>query len=117
MLNHGLPPIVVSRILAHSKPSITMDIYGHLYLEMQGETAKIMDDLVTPIQVDLEDTANSPLEQETSHHNRKVIKSLEWVHVCTLSEPPVQTCTNLHQKKTSLPLWQARNPQGWRRLS
>lgn len=53
MLNHGVPPIVVSRILGHSKPSTTLDIYGHLYHEMQGEAAKVMDDLVTPIQVEL----------------------------------------------------------------
>jgi integrase len=53
MLNHGVPPIVVSRILGHSKPSTTLDIYGHLYHEMLGEAAKIMDDLVTPIQVEL----------------------------------------------------------------
>ena len=45
--------IVVSRILGHSKPSITMDIYGHLYHEMQGEAARIMDNLVTPIRVEL----------------------------------------------------------------
>jgi integrase len=64
MLNNGVPPIVVSRILGHSKPSITMDIYGHLYHKMQGEAAKIMDDLVTPIQVDLEDAAFSQVEQE-----------------------------------------------------
>ena len=70
MLNHGVPPIVVSRILGHSKPSITMDIYGHLYQEMQGEAAKIMDDLVTPIQVDFDDTAHSRTKQELSHHKR-----------------------------------------------
>ncbi|MFC2043130.1 tyrosine-type recombinase/integrase [Chloroflexota bacterium] len=53
MLIHGVPPIVVSRILGHSKPtSTTLDIYGHLYHEMLGEAAKIMDDLVTPIQVE-----------------------------------------------------------------
>ena len=56
MLNHGVPAIVVSRILGHSKPSITMDIYGHLYHEMQGEAAKIMDGLVTPIPVELTKT-------------------------------------------------------------
>lgn len=53
MLNNGVPPIVVSRILGHAKPSITLDLYGHLYHEMQGEAAKIMDELVTPIKVDL----------------------------------------------------------------
>jgi integrase len=35
MLNHGIPVIVVSKMLGHSKPSITMDIYGHLNNEMQ----------------------------------------------------------------------------------
>jgi integrase len=37
MLNHGIPVIVVPKMLGHSKPSITMDIYGHLYNEMQDE--------------------------------------------------------------------------------
>ncbi len=53
MLNNSVPPIVVSRILGHAKPSLTLDLYGHLYNEMQGEAAEIMDDLVTPIKVDL----------------------------------------------------------------
>jgi len=53
MLNNGIPVIVVSRILGHSKPSITLDIYGHLYNEMQGEAARLMDDLVSPIKVSL----------------------------------------------------------------
>jgi integrase len=53
MLNNGVPPIVVSRILGHAKPSITLDVYGHLYHEMQTEAARIMDELVTPILVDM----------------------------------------------------------------
>ena len=53
MLNNGVPPIVVSRILGHSKPSITLDLDGHLYHEMQDKAAKIMDELVTPIKVEL----------------------------------------------------------------
>ena len=48
MLNHGIRVIVVSKILGHSKPSITMDIYGHPYNEMQDEAARLMDDLETP---------------------------------------------------------------------
>ncbi len=53
MLNNGVPPIVVSRILGHAKPSTTMDIYGHLLSDMQHEAARIMDELVTPIEVDM----------------------------------------------------------------
>ncbi|MGW8249324.1 MAG: tyrosine-type recombinase/integrase [Anaerolineales bacterium] len=53
MLNHGVPVIVVSKILGHAKPSTTMDIYGHLIHEMQSEAAKIMDELVTPLQLEI----------------------------------------------------------------
>ncbi|MFC2054755.1 hypothetical protein ACFLV7_10770 [Chloroflexota bacterium] len=44
---------MVSKILGHSKPSTTLDVYGHLYVEMQTEAAKIMDDLVTPIPIEM----------------------------------------------------------------
>jgi len=53
MLNHGVPAIVVSKILGHAKPSTTLDIYGHLINEMQSQAVKVMDELVTPIQVEL----------------------------------------------------------------
>lgn len=53
MLINGVPPIVVASRLGHSKPSITLDVYGHLYKETQTDAAKIMDDLVTPIKLDM----------------------------------------------------------------
>ena len=62
MLNHGIPVIVVSKMLGHSKPTITMDIYGHLYNEMQDEAAKLMDDLVTPVLVNLDEKAGSSVK-------------------------------------------------------
>jgi integrase len=49
LLNHGIPVIIVSRRLGHAKPSITLDIYGHLIPSMQNEAAELMDDLVMPI--------------------------------------------------------------------
>ncbi len=52
MLNNGIPVIVVSKILGHSKPSVTLDIYGHLFNEMQDEAARLMDELTTPVRVD-----------------------------------------------------------------
>ena len=60
--NNGVPLIVVSRILGHAKPSITLDLYAHQYQEMQGEAAKIMDELVTPIKVEL--TSNEILDDK-----------------------------------------------------
>jgi len=40
-------------MLGHSKPSVTLDVYGHLMNSMQGEASKIMDELVTPVLVDI----------------------------------------------------------------
>ena len=64
MLNHSVPVIVVSKILGHSKPSITMDIYGHLYNEMQDEAAQLMDELVTPICTQLHPKNESLLSEQ-----------------------------------------------------
>jgi integrase len=51
MLNNGVPVLVVSKILGHSKTSTTLDIYGHLIPTMQENAARIMDELLTPIPV------------------------------------------------------------------
>jgi integrase len=51
MLNSGIPVIVVSRRLGHAKPSITLDIYGHLIPTKQQEAAALIDQLLTPIQI------------------------------------------------------------------
>jgi integrase len=53
MLNHGIPAIIVSRRLGHSKVSTTLDIYGHLIPEMQSQAAELIDELITPIEVEL----------------------------------------------------------------
>lgn len=53
LLNHNVSVIVVSRMLGHSKPSTTLDIYGHLLSEMQWEAAETMDKIVTPIPVQI----------------------------------------------------------------
>jgi integrase len=59
MLNHSIPVIIASKRLGHATPSITMDTYGHLFNDMQGDVAKLMDELVTPIRVDM-----AEIEQE-----------------------------------------------------
>ena len=51
MLNNGIPVIVVSRRLGHSKPSITLDVYGHLIPSMDEYAAQRMDELVTPVEL------------------------------------------------------------------
>lgn len=52
MLNNGIPVLVASRRLGHSKPSITLDVYGHMISSMQEEAANLMDELMTPISVE-----------------------------------------------------------------
>ena len=51
LLNNGIPVIVVSRRLGHARPSITLDVYGHLIPGKQKEVAILMDQLLTPIQI------------------------------------------------------------------
>jgi integrase len=51
MLNHGVPALVVSKILGHSNPSVTLSFYAHSTLDMQSGAASIMDEIVTPIPV------------------------------------------------------------------
>ena len=51
MLNNGIPVLIVSHRLGHVRPSITLDIYGHLIPSMQEEAATVMDEVVTPIEV------------------------------------------------------------------
>lgn len=46
MLASGRPIINVSRQLGHSKPSTTLDIYGHLVPGMEGEGANLQDEMV-----------------------------------------------------------------------
>ena len=42
---------LVSRIQWHSTPSVTLEISGHLYKEMQDEAACLMDELGSPVKV------------------------------------------------------------------
>ncbi|PWB53160.1 MAG: hypothetical protein C3F13_10015 [Anaerolineales bacterium] len=53
MINDGLPIIVISRRLGHTKVSTTMDIYGHLLPDTQRELADRIDECVMPIEVEL----------------------------------------------------------------
>ncbi|MCJ7701342.1 MAG: site-specific integrase [Anaerolineales bacterium] len=48
MLNHGIPVLIASKRLGHSKPSVTMDVYGHLLPSKQEEAAELMDNLMSP---------------------------------------------------------------------
>jgi integrase len=44
----------VSRRLGHARASITLDVYGHLIPTMQNELAEMIDDLVMPMAVQID---------------------------------------------------------------
>ena len=54
LLNQGIPVITVSRRLGHARASITLDVYGHLMPTMQEELADMIDDLVMPTAVQID---------------------------------------------------------------
>jgi integrase len=54
ILNPDIPVIVVSRRLGYARTSITLDVYGHLLPSMQAEAAELIDGLVTPTEVKLD---------------------------------------------------------------
>ena len=54
LFNQGVPVIEVSRRLGHSRASITLDVYGHLIPGMQSEVADLIDDLVTPVAIQID---------------------------------------------------------------
>jgi len=49
MLVNGVDILTVSKRLGHSKPSITLDVYGHMIPGVQEKAASIMDEITTPI--------------------------------------------------------------------
>lgn len=46
MLNNGVDVLVAQRRLGHAKPSITLDVYGHLLVCTQEKVANRLDDLI-----------------------------------------------------------------------
>jgi integrase len=63
MISNGIPVLIVSKILGHSKPSVTMNIYAHASVEMQSEAANLMENLVTPIPFSLEENQKQEISR------------------------------------------------------
>jgi len=47
MLNSGVDVFVASKRLGHAKPSITLDVYGHLLISAENGVANIMEDFLS----------------------------------------------------------------------
>jgi hypothetical protein len=52
MLSHGIPPIIVAGMLGHSL-AILMTTYAHYIPGTQDEAARLMDEILTPIPINL----------------------------------------------------------------
>jgi integrase len=53
MLSHGIPPVIVAGMLGHSI-SILLTKYAHFIPTMQDQAAQLMDDILTPIPIEIE---------------------------------------------------------------
>jgi hypothetical protein len=53
MLSNGKSIFAVSKFIGHARPSITSDIYGHLIPGAADDIGQMMDDLVSPLPLDL----------------------------------------------------------------
>jgi integrase len=54
MLLENTPLLTVARRLGHSKPSVTLDVYGHYLPGMQEQVATTMDEVLTPVAAELQ---------------------------------------------------------------
>ena len=52
MLSHGIPPVIVAGMLGHSI-SILLTTYTHFIPSMQDQAAQLMDDILTPIPIEI----------------------------------------------------------------
>jgi hypothetical protein len=52
MFSHGIPPVIVAGMLGHSI-SILLTTYAHFIPTMQDQAAQLMDDILTPIPIEL----------------------------------------------------------------
>lgn len=62
LLNNGQGIMAVSKLLGHSKPSVTLDIYGHVYSESMEEVARVMETLVTPTRIEFPEKSGVVLQ-------------------------------------------------------
>lgn len=56
LLAHGVPIYTISKWIGHAKPSITNKVYGHLIPGAEEGVGQLMDDLVSPVVVEFEES-------------------------------------------------------------
>ena len=75
MLLQGVHPKIVSERLGHSDVYITLNLYSHAVPTLQKEAAKVLDELLTPIPIEMPGSGKSPEQiQNTSFNNNQALK-------------------------------------------
>jgi hypothetical protein len=77
MLSHGIPPVIVAgvtcpdfgRMLGHSI-SILLTTYANFIPTMQDQAAQLMDDILTPIPVEISASENLSTLGESGYSKR-----------------------------------------------
>ncbi len=84
MLSHGIPPIIVAGMLGHSQ-AILMTTYAHFIPGTQDEAARVMDDILTPIPIDLKSLKPKKLIRLQTNCTRVCFKILYYqlTGICT----------------------------------
>lgn len=73
MLSYGKSIFAVSKFIGHARPSITSDIYGHLVPGAADDLGQFMDDLVSPLSLEISN--NGPqMGREIIGINQKLSK-------------------------------------------
>jgi integrase len=85
LISHETPINVVSAMLGHSKPSVTLDIYAHVYSGRQEQAAALMDELVSPVAVDF---------GKESFNNAKSTEKAAVAHGCTRKKEPAEKASS-----------------------
>jgi hypothetical protein len=57
MLSHGIPSVIVAGMLGHSI-SILLNTYAHFIPTMQDQAAQLMNDILTPVPIELRPISN-----------------------------------------------------------
>jgi integrase len=53
MLSRGIPPVIVAGMLGHSISIPLVNTYAHFIPTMQDQAAQLMDDILTPIPIEI----------------------------------------------------------------
>lgn len=97
LLNQSVPVIEASRRKGHSRASITLDVYFHLLPSIQSAVEGLIDDLVMPVAVPINQEADKSVDYYYSRLQQKlsiqtITTAVSLVHIHILKKSPTGGC-------------------------